>query len=434
MLELVTVDEAKRILGKIRLVGTETIEVTESLDRFVAIDVISPEDLPPFDKTMMDGYAVKAEDTFGASEEKPISLSLVGEVRIGEIPKREAKKDEAIKINTGAMMPQGADSVEMLEYVDPVRSKTPGASASDEYWRTSNGVEVKGKRIELRKALTPGENVAKRGEDIKKGKVLLVKGHRIRPQDIGALSGLGITKIKVYRKPKVAIIPTGDELVSPLKTPKAGQIRDMNTYSLSAQIEKCGGGPISFGIIRDDPKILKEKIEEALFKADMVLISGGSSVGAYDLTLKVMSSLEEGKVLTQGVAIKPGKPTIIAKVKEKVIFGLPGNPVSVMIVFKKIVEPTILSMINAKEKIRVVNARLARTVTSSTGREEYIRVRLETPRRQKDRQDAKELVAIPLHRGSANIVSLVKADGLLKIPRLSEGIEKGQFVKIELWD
>ena len=403
MLELKTVDEAKEILGKIKLMETKTVEVSESLDRFIATDVISPEDLPPFDKSMMDGYAVKAIDTFEASEENPISLSLIGEIRIGEIPKREVKKGEAIKINTGAMMPKGGDSVEMLEYVESSEDK-----------------------ILIRKALTPGENVAKRGEDIKKGEVLLVKGHRIRSQDIGALSGLGITKIKVYRKPKVAIIPTGDELVEPKKKPEFGQIRDMNTYSLSAQIEKCGGEPIPFGIIKDDPKILKEKIEEVLSKADMVLISGGSSVGTYDLTLKVMSSLTEGKVLTQGVAIKPGKPTIIAKVKEKIILGLPGNPVSVMIVFRKIVEPTILAMINAKEKIRVVKARLARTVTSSTGREEFIRVRLE--------EKEGRLIAIPLHRGSANIVSLVKADGLLKIPRLSEGLEKGQFAKIELWD
>lgn len=404
MLELKTVDEAKKILGKIRLMETETIETTESLDRFVAIDIISPEDLPPFDKAMMDGYAVRAEDTFGASEENPISLSLIGEIKIGEISKKEVKKGEAIKINTGAMMPQGANSVEMLEYVDSVR----------------------GGKILIRKALTPGEHVARKGEDIRKEEVLLSKGHRIRPQDIGALSGLGITKLKVFKRPKVAIIPTGDELIEPKRRPVSGQIRDMNTYSLSAQIEKCGGEPIPFKIVKDDSEILKEKITEALSKADMVLISGGSSFGTYDLTLKVMSSLARGKVLTQGVAIKPGKPTIIAKVKEKVIFGLPGNPVSVMIVFRKIVKPIILAMMNTKEKIRVVNVRLARTVTSSTGREEFIRVRLE--------EKEGKLIAIPLHRGSANIVSLVKADGLLKIPRLSEGIEKGQMVEVELWD
>ncbi|MBU4310551.1 molybdopterin molybdotransferase MoeA [bacterium] len=411
MLELKTVEEARKILGKIKLMGAETIEVTKSLDRFVATDIISSEDLPPFDKSMMDGYAVKAEDTFGASEENPVSLSLAGEVRIGEVPKKEVKKGEAIKINTGAMMPKGANSVEMLEYT-----------------------EIKGRGVELQKALTPSENIAKRGEDIKKEEVLLATGHRIRAQDIGALSGLGITEIKVFKRPKVAIIPTGDELIEPKRKPESGQIRDMNTYSLSAQIRKCGGEPVPFEIIKDNPRILKEKIKEALSKADMVLISGGSSVGTYDLTLKVMSSLTQGKVLTQGVAIKPGKPTIIAKVREKIVFGLPGNPASVMIVFRKIVEPTILAMMNAKEKIKVVSARLTRTVTSSTGREEFIRVRLETPRRQKDRQDAKGLIAIPLHRGSANIVSLVKADGLLKIPRLSEGIEKGQMVEVELWD
>lgn len=403
MLELKTVDEARRILGKIKLMGAETIEVTESLDRFVATDIISPENLPPFDKAMMDGYAVKAEDTFGASEENPISLSLIGEIKIGGIPKKEVKRGEAIKINTGAMMPQGADSVEMLEYA-----------------------EAKGKEILIRKALTPSENIAKRGEDIKKREVLLAKGHRLRPQDIGALSGLGITKIKVFKRPKVAIIPTGDELIEPRRKPESGQIRDMNTYSLSAQIEKCGGEPIPFEIIKDNPRILREKIDEALSKADMVLISGGSSVGTYDLTLKVMSSLTGGKVLTQGVAIKPGKPTIIAKVQDKVIFGLPGNPASVMIVFRKIVEPTILALMNAKEKVKIVNARLARTVTSSTGREEYIRVKLE------EREG--KLIAIPLHRGAANIVSLVRADGLLKIPRLSEGIEKDQMVEVELWD
>ena len=212
----------------------------------------------------------------------------------------------------------------------------------------------------------------------------------------------------------------------PSKRPESGEIRDMNTYSLSAQVKKCGGESIPFGIIKDDYKVLKKKVEEALSKTDMVLISGGSSVGTYDLTLKVISSLTKGKVLTQGVAIKPGKPTIIAKVKEKIILGLPGNPVSVMIVFRKIVGPTILAMMNAKERIRVVNARLARTVTSSTGREEFIRVKLQ------EREG--KLIAIPLHRGSANIVSLVKADGLLKIPRLSEGIEKNQIVEVELWE
>ncbi len=403
MLELKTVSEARKIVGKIKPMGNETIEVADSLDRFVATDVISPEDLPPFNKAMMDGYAVRAKDTFGASEENPISLSLIGEIKIGEISKKEVEKGEAIKIDTGAIMPRGGDSVEMLEYI-----------------------EVEGKRVKIRKALTPGENVAKRGEDIRKGEVLLAKGHRIRAQDIGALSGLGITEIKIFKRPKVAIIPTGDELVEPKRKPESGQIRNMNTYSLSAQIEKCGGEPIPFGIIKDDPKILREKIEKALSKADMVLISGGSSVGAYDLTLKVMNSLTQGKVLTQGVAIKPGKPTIIAKIKEKIIFGLPGNPVSVMIVFRKIVEPTILAMMNAKEKIKVVNVRLARTVTSSTGREEYIRIRLE--------EKEGKLIAIPLHRGSANIVSLVKADGLLRIPRLSEGIEKDQMVEVELWD
>ncbi|MBU4561047.1 molybdopterin molybdotransferase MoeA [bacterium] len=403
MLELKTVEEARKILGKIKLMGAETIEVTKSLDRFVATDIISSEDLPPFDKSMMDGYAVKAEDTFGASEENPVSLSLAGEVRIGEVPKKEVKKGEAIKINTGAMMPKGANSVEMLEYT-----------------------EIKGRGVELQKALTPSENIAKRGEDIKKEEVLLATGHRIRAQDIGALSGLGITEIKVFKRPKVAIIPTGDELIEPKRKPESGQIRDMNTYSLSAQIRKCGGEPVPFEIIKDNPRILKEKIKEALSKADMVLISGGSSVGTYDLTLKVMSSLTQGKVLTQGVAIKPGKPTIIAKVREKIVFGLPGNPASVMIVFRKIVEPTILAMMNAKARIRIINARLARTVTSSTGREEYIRVRLE--------EQEGRLIAIPLHRGTANIVSLVKADGLLKIPRLSEGAEKGQMVEVELWD
>ncbi|MCG2678163.1 molybdopterin molybdotransferase MoeA [bacterium] len=403
MLELKTVEEARKILGKIKLMGAETIEVTKSLDRFVATDIISSEDLPPFDKSMMDGYAVRAEDTFGASEENPVSLSLAGEVRIGEVPKKEVKKGEAIKINTGAMMPKGANSVEMLEYT-----------------------EIKGRGVELQKALTPSENIAKRGEDIKKEEVLLATGHRIRPQDIGALSGLGITEIKVFKRPKVAIIPTGDELIEPKRKPESGQIRDMNTYSLSAQIRKCGGEPVPFEIIKDNPRILKEKIKEALSKADMVLISGGSSVGTYDLTLKVMSSLTQGKVLTQGVAIKPGKPTIIAKVREKIVFGLPGNPASVMIVFRKIVEPTILAMMNAKARIRIINARLARTVTSSTGREEYIRVRLE--------EQEGRLIAIPLHRGTANIVSLVKADGLLKIPRLSEGAEKGQMVEVELWD
>jgi molybdopterin molybdotransferase len=403
MLELKTVNEARKILGRIDPIGIETIASSESLDRYIADDIIAPEDLPSFDKAMMDGYALRAEDTFGAGDVKPVSLSLVGEVKIGQLPTRDLKKGEAIKINTGAMMPKGANSVEMLEYV-----------------------EEKDGKIVAGKSLTPGENITRRGDDIKKEEVLLVKGQKIRSQDIGALNGLGIINIKVFKKPRVAIIPTGDELIEPEERPEAGQIRNMNLYSLSAQVQKCGGEPIPFGIVRDDFPTLKEKIGEALAKADILLISGGSSVGTHDLTLKVLQSLAGGKVLTQGVAIKPGKPTIIAKVEEKVVFGLPGNPVSVMIVFRKIVAPAILAMMDAKERLRVVNARLARTVTSSTGREEYIRVRLE--------EEEGSLVALPLPRSSGNIVSLVKADGLLKIPRLSEGIRKDRIVEVELWD
>lgn len=405
MWELKTIDEVKKILSReIKLAPIETVEVIRALDRIVADDIVSPEDLPPFTKSMMDGFALRAADTFGATEENPVQLDVIGEVLIGQVPTVPVKEGQALKIGTGAMMPGGADSVEMIEYTEAL----------------DNG------RIEVRQALTPGENVFPKGTDIKKGDTLISCGHRLRAQDIGALCALGITKVRVFRRPKVAIVSTGDELVKPEVEPKLGQIRDMNSYSLAAQIQKAGGEPIFLGIVKDDYQLLLSKAQEAISLADIVLISGGSSVGTYDLTLKVLEALSKGKVLVHGIAQKPGKPTIIAKADEKILFGLPGNPVSVMVSFNELVRPVILRMMSAKEERRMVEARLARTIASSTGREEFIRVRLE--------EKEGGLLAVPLPRGAANITSLIRADGIIRVPGLSEGMAKGQPVEVELWD
>jgi molybdopterin molybdotransferase len=351
----------------------------------------------------MDGFAVRAKDTFGASSGAPAYLKLIGEVKMGEFASMKVSQGETVRVSTGSMMPDGADAVVMVEYTEFLDDET----------------------IEVTRSVAPGDNTVKKDEDLHAGEMMLHKGYVIRPQDIGALAGTGIMLLKVIRKPKVAIISSGDEIISPDQTPKIGQIRDINSYSLFALTQQAGGIPIKIGIVKDNYDILRLEMIKALENADIALISGGSSVGARDVTIDVIRSLDDAEVLVHGVSIKPGKPTILAKVGDKHVFGLPGNPVSVMITFELFVSFLIKLLMGIEQTIwepRYVKANLSKNVASAPGREDYVCVRLV--------KSEDDFLAEPVLGKSAMISILVKADGLVKIPLEAEGLETGTLADV----
>ncbi|SJZ34164.1 molybdopterin molybdotransferase MoeA [Selenihalanaerobacter shriftii] len=401
---LITSIEAHKIIQK--KIGIykakENIDVTESLNRVLAEDVMAPEDLPAFTKSIMDGYALQGQDTFGVSEEKPQSLELIGKVEMGKEPTVTIESGQAANISTGGMMPSGANAVIMVE-----------------------DTELKDNRVKIYSSVSPGENIIYKGSDIEAGQRVLPKNHQLRSQDIGALAGLGIKQVEVYKKLKVGIISTGDELIRLDEKLKLGQTRDINTYSLSSLIEQIGAVPVTTRIIKDDYQSLKAAIEKLRNEVDFILISGGSSVGTRDVTYEVLDELGSNGVLIHGVAVKPGKPTIFTMLEDTPIYGLPGHPVSVMVIFKKFVAPYIeegLGIIDDKIKVK---AKFNQNLSSAPGREDYLRVKL----KEKDGN----LLAIPVRGGSSLIMTMVEADGLVKIPLSREGLSVGEVVEVELF-
>lgn len=386
----------------------EEIPLLESLGRIVGEDIFSPEDLPGFSRSTMDGYAVRAQDTFGASEGIPAYLTVAGEVLMGEEAGLSLQPGKCAKIATGGMLPPGADAVLMVEYTQ----------------------EISSEMIEVVKGVGPGENIVRRGEDVEKGQLLLPKGSKIRPQDLGALSGVGITKVTVLAQPIVAVISTGDELIPPEDKPKLGQIRDVNSFALRGQIKEAGGKSLYLGIVKDNYQALRAKVEEGLAKADLVVISGGSSVGTRDVTLDVIEDLGEPGVLVHGVAIRPGKPTILGAVKGKAVIGLPGHPVSAMIIFDLFVTPLIKKLTGEIPGLkglakRSILAKLTRNMASTAGREDYLRVSL--------LEKEGEIWAEPILGKSGLITTMVKAEGLVKIPAVKEGLAVGEMVEVVLF-
>jgi molybdopterin molybdotransferase len=415
---VVSRDDALKTLDEhftIPALARETIHISDTLGRILAEDILSPEDLPEFDRSTMDGYAVRSADTFGAAESRPALLTVVGEIPMGALPERGIGKGEAMKIATGGALPQGADAVVMFEHV-----------------QTINSVDR-----EAVKPVAPLENVIQTGDDIKRNEVILSRGHHMRPQDMSAFASVGITRISVFEKPKVAIISTGDEIVSADTAPGPGRIRDSNSYNLEGLILQAGGVPAKKGIVPDDHARLRATIEEAVPDYDLILMTGGSSVGTADLTAKVINEVGQPGVLVHGVSIKPGKPLIIGVVgspgKSVPIFGLPGHPAAVSICFDLFVRPllarlsgeVIPSALEGVPSHCGVKATLARSISSSPGREDHVRVTLE----KKDGQ----LWARPVFGASGLISTLVKAVGTVIVPMNEIGIEAGEEVEVKLF-
>jgi molybdopterin molybdotransferase len=389
-------------------VNQASVPLFEAVGRILAQNIHASADVPAFARSVMDGYAVAGSSTFGASEANPAYLTVTGTVAMGEEPKVSIGAGEACRIATGGMLPSGADCVVMVEHTDALDDHT----------------------IEVYRSVAPGQNIVAAAEDFAAGSLVLPRGWRLRPQDIGVLANLGFGQVEVYRKPVVAILSTGDEIV-PIETePRLAQIRDTNTYSLAAQVQSAGGRPISFGIVADNYQQLLERCQQAHDAADMVLISGGSSVGMRDYTIDVLKALPAAQILVHGISIRPGKPTILAQAGHKQLWGLPGHVTSAMVVFQAIVQPFLMHIAGCSQPLalsasRLVAARLSRNLASVQGRVDYVRVRLE----QKDGQ----LWALPLLGKSALLHTMVKADGLLKISKNSEGLDQGARVQVTLF-
>ena len=385
-------------------VRTEHIATAHALDRVLAQTITSPQDLPNFVRSTVDGYAVNAADTYGASPGLPAWLTVVGEVPMGQSSNIELQLGDAALVHTGGMLPPGATAVVMVENTQMVDAQS----------------------IEVLKPVAAGENLVQIGEDVRTGEPVLAPGRQIRPQDIGALLALGITEITVAQPPRVAILSTGDEVVPPAQTPQPGQVRDINSYTLAALTRRAGGEPILCGIAPDDRAALEEMARQALAQADMLVLSAGSSVSYRDMSVEIIDGLGQPGVLVHGVSVRPGKPTIVAVCNGKPVFGLPGNPVSAMVIFDLLVAPTIQQMLGAlAAPQKQVQARLARNVASAAGREDYVQVRLE--------QRENELWAVPVFGKSNLIYTLVHAQGSIKIPLDAGGIYENEWVTVFLY-
>ncbi|MFC1535006.1 gephyrin-like molybdotransferase Glp [Thermodesulfobacteriota bacterium] len=403
-----TSEEVFEVLKDFNPIGEEEVSLEDALGRVLSKDIKSSENLPGFYRSTMDGYAVRARDTFGATESLPALLEVAGEVIMGQPPEVSVENGKAIKISTGGMLPEGADGVIMLEYCHALDDRT----------------------IEISRAISPLENVIRPDDDFKKGAIILEQGKTLRPQDLGLMAGLGISRISAYKRPRVAIISTGDEIISIDQRPKPGQVRDINSYTLSAFSRQNGAIPSIIGLCGDNFEQLRDMVAQGIDMADTVWISGGSSVGTRDLTLKVFESFDNMELLVHGISISPGKPTIIARIGSRAVFGLPGHTASAMVVAEVFLNP-FLAILSGKEDLHEANnypveAVLSRNIESASGRDDYIRVKL-------DKKDEK-LIAEPIFGKSGLISTLVEAHGLIRVDRNTEGLYQGQVVKVMLFN
>jgi molybdopterin molybdotransferase len=400
--------DAYDLLLRVAPVGAERVATIAARGRVLAEDLYSEVDLPHFDRAAMDGFAVKAKDTFGASASLPAYLKLAGAIDMGKEATRPIAKGEAMRISTGGMMPPASDAVVMVEHAD----------------------EVAGGLVEIHRGVSPWQNVIQIGDDLRKGDLVFQTGKRLRAHDLGALTGVGISSVAVFRRPRVALISTGDEIVEAHVTPLPGQVRNINQHSLAGLIEECGAELKDWGVIGDDRQQLAGAIGEALDWSDLVLLSGGSSMGAKDIALETILSFPDSEFVFHGISISPGKPTIFARACGKPILGLPGYPVSALVIFDLFGAPLIRRLGGEAAELlgkfpKVVRSVLKTNIASQIGREDYVRVTLE--------RQGEKWIATPLPSKSGAIFTLVKADGMVRIDLNQDGLEAGEEVDVILF-
>jgi molybdopterin molybdotransferase len=399
-LTAVTSDEALRIIGSFPFPERKMADVRpdEALGRILAEEIVASEDIPPFARSLVDGFAVRVKDIYGAKETTPALLVAKGEVKVGQETALLVRPGEAVYVATGAMLPEGADGVVMQEQTRQT-----------------------GHDVEVTRTVYKGENICFRGEDIKKWSPVLAKGKRLSPFDIGVLAALGVTRVAVYPNPRVALISSGDEIVPVDATPPPGKVRDINRYTISGLMALASCSVRFMGIATDTIEDITQRLEAAK-DSDLILLSGGSSKGQSDFVTRAIERLG-GKILFHGINVKPGKPTIFGTLWGKPVFGLPGHPVSCSLIVLRFVFPllTLLSG-EGQPKLRTVKARLDVNVASSYGIEEYVRVRLSVVN--------SDYVVEPLFAKSSVISMLAAADGYIIVPEGAEGLEQGEEVEV----
>jgi molybdopterin molybdotransferase len=402
---VVSTDDARAAIRRVGAVGRERVAVSEAAGRVLAEALVAPVDLPHFHRANMDGYAVRAADTFGASASVPAYLKIAGTIVMGRAATAPLRKGAAMRIATGGMLPRGADAVVMVEHTD----------------------EIGDGMVEVHRGVSPWEHVLRIGEDIARGAPVFAAGRRLRAHDVGALTGLGLMRLAVYRRPAVALIATGDEIVAPNRRPRPGQVRNINQFSLAAMAAEAGAVVRDCGVVPDRAEALHRALAGALAQSDVVILSGGSSVGAKDLTTDVITAFPRSEIVFHGISVAPGKPTLLARACDKPVVGLPGHPVSALVIFQLFAAP-LLRVLGGEDPAVVftpratTRARLAQNVASQAGREDYVRVRLIAR--------GGVTVAEPLAGSSGAIFNLVAADGLVRIPAHVEGLDDGTDVDV----
>jgi molybdopterin molybdotransferase len=392
------------------IADSELIEIPAALGRILAEDILAPHPLPDFQRSSVDGYAVRASDTHGASDSLPAYLNLVGEVPMGDVPTFDIDAGQCVLIHTGGMLPRGTNSVVMLEYTQ--------RTGQDE--------------IEVFRPVADGENIIYVGEDVAQGQMIQAKGSLIRPAEIGGLMALGILKVKVVRKIRVGLISTGDEVIDPGQSPRPGQVRDVNSFTLGALVEKSGGIAKLYGVVSDRLDVLKATVAKSLSECDVVVITAGSSASTRDMTADVIRSLGKPGVLVHGINTRPGKPTILGACEGKAVIGLPGNPVSALVNGYLFVVPIIEKLLGALPRPKAtVFARLTVNLPSQAGREDWWPVKLLLPERS-GAQSRDEYQAEPIFGKSNLIFTLASADGLLRIHPDATGLSAGEVVEVFL--
>jgi len=385
-----------------RRTAAERVRLADAAGRVPSVPVLAPEALPGFARSTVDGFAVRAADTYGASESQPGYLDVLGAVEMGQKAEVDLRTGGALAIPTGGMMPSGADAVVMVEYTSET---VPGA-------------------IEVYRSVAPGEGLVRADEDAKPGDELAPSGRPLRAHDLGLLAAAGVTTVQVRARPRVAIFSTGDEVV-PFESTELlpGQVRDACTLPIAGLVQKAGGEPVPCGIVADDPAALREALLAALSYADVIVITAGSSVGARDETAGVLASLGEPGIFCHGLALQPGKPTLLAQCGDVPIIGLPGNPRSALVVFRLIGMPLVRLVGGWESEVPepAVHARLSRDLPSVAGRLDIVQVRL------------RDGLAEPIFGKSALLSVLAGADGYLTVPEAATGLDQGSDVEVTLY-
>lgn len=405
--ELMTFDHAKKLLFDTlnpQPLGIEKIPLIEAYNRILSENIITKLDIPPFNRSTVDGYAVKADDTYESDEKKPIALKIIGTISVGESPKIQIRKNKTVETVTGAPIPEGANAVVMVE-----------------------NTQKQGDTLLIYRAVTPDENVMKKGADLKKGDTVLIAGQLLGAPEIGVLAAIGVNYVNVFKIPIVSVFSTGAEITEPGKGLAPGKIYDINAYSLSTAVKESGGKPISMGVIPDNEAALKNALKQALSSSDIIITSGGVSVGPRDYTPKIVDSLGKPGVIISGIAVKPGKPTTIAFIGNKPVFSLPGHPTSALLIFYLLVRPVIQCLSGHKViSEKTVKANLAVRLFSAKGRKTFVTVRL-------SRDKSQKIVATPVQTGgSGAITTLSKADGFIEIPENQQFIDSNEQVTVTL--